>query len=238
MLAFLLLQLFLVGCVDGDVRHAQKYLRPRQRDAPRIIFDNGTMVDVVFAEHTGAEAFSGSLRIVLPVPKLPGKPLVYPRGHKCAGTPIVDWAGQPILGEGLVSYNYADDVFQAVRTNGKEVIIFGTVILDATTTPKEQRDIEKKDWYAFRSLVMEVVPGGDVRQLDLDLIKEILIRTGRMSSEEDMRLADRYNSDAEYVTNDLIPVEVIGSRYGLYRRNNKKPCRAVYVIGDGKFEGT
>lgn len=72
-------------------------------------------MDVVFTENTGAEAFSSSFRIVLPVPKQPGKPLVYPYGHKCAGTPIIDaWSKRPILGDGLVFYNYGDDVWQAV----------------------------------------------------------------------------------------------------------------------------
>lgn len=118
-----------------------------------------------------------------------------------------------------------------MKSDGNEVIIFGTVLVDATSVPKVHASIEKENWHAFESLVREVV-GGDVTQLTLPLIKEILIR----SAKEDMRLGDRYNTDLDYV-NGLIPEEIRGLHYGLYRRNDKDPCRAVYVLGVGGFEG-
>lgn len=118
-----------------------------------------------------------------------------------------------------------------VKSDGNEVIIFGSVILDATSVPKKVRAIDREDWGASHSIVMELVEG-DVSQLTLGLIREILIRTPK----DDMRLGDRYNSDLEYVSG-LAPIDVRGPHYGLYRRDDKKPCRAVYVIGDGEFEG-
>ncbi|KAH7707007.1 hypothetical protein AAVH_25760 [Aphelenchoides avenae] len=235
MLAFFLV-LFLVGCVDGDVRRGHKYLRPRPRNAlagaPRITFDNGTMVDVIFAEGFGAEVYSSTFRIVLPVPVEQGKPLVYPRGNPCAGTPVLDHNQKPIIGDGLVFVNYMDGNYQAVRSDGNEVIIFGSVILDANSVPKEVRAITREDWHAFHALVMDIVPGGKVKHLTLELIEEILTLT----KDKEIQLTDRYNSNRKYVSG-LVPIDVRGDHYGLYRRDDKEPCRAVYVMGDGKFEG-
>lgn len=78
---------------------------------------------------------------------------------------------------------------------------------------------------------MEVAEGVDVTQLTLAQINDLLIRAN------DQGLGDRYNSNRGRVLSHLIPVDAPTQYYGLYRRDESKICHAVYIVGDGSFQG-
>jgi hypothetical protein len=140
----------------------------------RTITSSGIRVDA----STGTAVISSAQKFILPVPALAGggEPPLYPTGHQKAGTPILDFQGEPIGERGMVFFNDKDQSVQAVAGDGQGVVIINEV----TAEQADQIDREVQQ------------PGASSDPLNLEQLKQILdfART-------ELKLGDIYNSTRE-----------------------------------------
>ena len=179
---------------------------------PRLI----TADQIDFGPEASTSVVSDTLRFVIPVPafKGGGEPLGPPQG---AG-PFLDWNGEPITGRGVVFFNPDDRCYQAAKGDGKEVVIFGLIT---------QRE-------ASRLAAVVAKLADDPNDLTLTQFKALL-----QFASEDLGQIAIYNSARAAVESTMIragPDTGIAD-YGLFRRRGQDLCDAVFVPGDGVFQG-
>lgn len=169
-----------------------------------------------FGPDKSTPVISDTLRFVIPVPAFAGggEPLTPPD----AGEPFRDWSGKPITGRGVVFFNPDDQCFQAAHGDGSEVVIFGLI-----TTAQAKR------------LQAEVAKSAtDPHDLTLPQFKAVLEFAAKQLGQIAI-----YNSTRAAVASAMIPAppDTGIDGYGLYRRSRQDLCDAVYVPGDGVFQG-
>ncbi len=179
---------------------------------PRLI----TADQIDFGPKASTPVVSDTLRFVIPVPAFEGggEPLTPPKGAE----PFSDWAGKPITGRGVVFYNPDDRCYQAAHGDGSEVVIFGLITRReasqlAAETAKSASDPNRLTLPQFKALL-------DFAAHDLGQIA--IYNAARASVENTMVRAGADTGIADY---------------GLYRRSGQDLCDAVFVPGDGVFEG-
>jgi hypothetical protein len=183
--------------------------------------------DLRFDPATSTSVISSSQKFIIPVPEFGGRgePLVYPKGDKKAGKPILDYEGKPIGDRGLVFFNAKDKSPQAVAGDGQGVIIINEVT-------KEQADRLYQTIQSFQQ---------DPNKLTLTQLKQVL-----EFAREELGLGDMYNSTRSFVKNRMTPaltgeVPRVGGTeieaYGLKKRDDRDLCHAVYIPGRFVFEG-
>jgi hypothetical protein len=179
---------------------------------PRLI----TADQIDFGPKASTPVVSDTLRFVIPVPVFEGggEPLVPPDGAEA----FTDWEGKPISGRGVVFYNPDDRCYQAARGDGSEVVIFGMINrreanLLAAETAKSASNPNRLTLPQFKALL-------DFAARDLGQIA--IYNAARASVESTMV---RAGADTGI------------SDYGLYRRSREDVCEAVFIPGDGVFEG-
>ena len=184
----------------------------------------------------GADVTSNARKFIMPVPQFEGEPLVYPEGAKdkdgksLAGTPIMDWQGQPIGDKGVVFFNQKDQAWQAVKSDGQGVIIMNQMT-------QEQSE----------ALLAKV--GGDPMKMSLDQLKDFLSfasapptvdeKTGEVSYDSGVGCKDMYNSDRAFIQKKMNAIETNPSGYaqfGMFRRDDQDVCKALFAEGPGEFE--
>lgn len=184
-----------------------------------------TAVDVNWDK--GAEVVSNAQKFVIPVPQFEGEPLIYPAGAKdkdgnsIAGKPIVDWQGQPIGEKGVVFFNAKDQAWQAVKSDGQ-----GVVIMNQITEPQGQQLLGK----------VKELTGGDPGKLTLEQFKEVL---SFANSEIGWQKPDMYNSDRDFIKkkmNALESTETGIPQFGLFRRDDRDVCKALFAEGPAEFQ--
>lgn len=172
----------------------------------------------------GAEVVSNAQKFVIPVPKFEdgGEPLVYPEGAKdkngadIAGTPIKDWQGQPIGDKGVVFWNERDQAWQACKADGN-----GVVIMNQMTEEQGKMMMDKI--------------GGDPNHLTLQQFKEVL----EYANSDEVGCRDMYNSDRDFISKKMNAMETSETgipQYGLFRRDDRDVCKALFAEGPGEFE--
>jgi hypothetical protein len=179
---------------------------------PRLI----TADQIDFGPKTSTPVVSDTLRFVIPVPAFEGggEPLVPPKGSE----PFTDWEGKPITGRGVVFYNPDDRCYQAAHGDGDEVVIFGLI---------SQREAKRLAAEAEQL-------AADPNKLTLAQFKTLL----RFAAEDVGQIAI-YNTARSAVDSTMVragPDTGIPD-YGLYRRSGEDLCDAVFVPGEGVFEG-
>ena len=179
----------------------------------QINFDNGSPV------------VSSAQKFVIPVPKFAdgGEPLVYPqgatnkKGEDIGGQPIADWQGKPIGERGVVFFNEKDKAWQAVPGDGTGVVIMNQVTEDQS------------------KMLLDKV-GGDPGKLSLEQFKEVLTFANK-----EVGLGDMYNSDRGFISSKMNPLETQDTgipQYGMFRRDDRDVCHALFLDGSGEFKGT
>lgn len=179
----------------------------------QINFDNGSPV------------VSSAQKFVIPVPNFAdgGEPLVYPegatnkKGENIGGQPISDWQGKPIGERGVVFFNEKDAAWQAVPGDGTGVVIMNQVTEDQS------------------KLLLDKV-GGDPSKLSLQEFKEVLTFANK-----EVGLGDMYNSDRGFISSKMNPLETQDTgvpQYGMFRRDDRDVCHALFVEGSGEFKGS
>lgn len=179
---------------------------------PRLI----TADQIDFGPEASTPVVSDTLRFVIPVPAFEGggEPLVPPEGSG----PFLDWAGKPIAGRGVVFFNPDDRCYQAAQGDGNEVVIFGLI-----------------SHHEARQLAAEAAKlAADPNRLTLAQFKALL-----QFAAEDMGQIAIYNSARASVESTMVRVgpDTGIADYGLYRRSGQDLCDAVFVPGDGVFQG-
>jgi len=173
--------------------------------------------DINWDDSVDVISSSSVVKFIIPVPHEKGDPLVYPDGEN-KGKPIADWEGNPVGEDGIVFYNGVDNCVQAVPSNGTGVIILNNI------SQEEARVL--KDYQL--SLESNEITG-------LDSIK------GTLKKAEDLGIKDMYNSDTSFVLSKMKTYhgdELDGKvTSGMYRRDDRDICQAVYIEGKGTFEG-
>jgi hypothetical protein len=174
--------------------------------------------DIDFSSAT--KVISSAQKFIIPVPAFmsEGEPLVNPDGAN-AGKPIVDYQGNPIGDKGIVFFNGKDKSWQAASGDGKAVIIINGV------TEEQGRKVKSK--------IDEC--STDPASLTLPELKEVL-RYVR----EDLGIVDMYNSEKSFIASKMNPLPASQTgieAYGLYKRDDRDICQAVYVPGQGQFQG-
>ena len=174
---------------------------------------------------------SNAQKFILPIPAMAGEPLVYPQGvtktsgtgkrqtENVAGQPILDWEGKPIAEEGVVFFNAKDQSWQAVASDGQ-----GVVIMNQVTEDQSKKLIAKVQQLAV-----------DPNQLNLMQIKELL-----KYAQDELGINDMYNSNKEFIKSKMRPLESADSgveAFGLYCRDDRDVCRAIFIEGQGEFRG-
>ena len=213
----LLLALMPFALVTACNRRSEVETLSRKISPADLRFDPGTSTAVI----------SNAQKFIVPVPRLDsgGEPLVYPKGHEKAGTPILDYEGKPVGQKGLVFLNAKDQSWQAVAGDGEGVIIINEV------TQEQAKKLDKK--------VKELQK--DPNQLALSQLKEVLD-----FARNDLRLSDMYNSTRSFVNSKMTPVatdQAAGGEgtndeaYGLKKRDDRDVCHAIYIPGKFTFEG-
>lgn len=179
----------------------------------QINFDNGSPV------------VSSAQKFIIPVPKFAdgGEPLVYPqgatnkKGEDIGGQPIADWQGKPIGERGVVFFNEKDKAWQAVPGDGTGVVIMNQV-------SEEQS----------KQLLAKV--GGDPNNLSLQQFKDVLT-----FANSEVGLGDMYNSDRGFISSKMNALETQDTgipQYGMFRRDDRDVCHALFLEGSGEFKGT
>lgn len=179
---------------------------------PRLI----TADQIDFGPAASTPVVSDTLRFVIPVPAFEGggEPLTPPDGDEA----FSDWAGKRITGRGVVFYNPDDRCYQAARGDGTEVVIFGLI------TAREARQLA--------AAVERLAP--DPNNLTLAQFKAVLT-----FADQELGQIAIYNSTRESVAHAMTRVghDTGIPAYGLYRRSGQDLCDAVFVPGDGVFQG-
>ncbi len=188
----------------------------------------GTVTHGQFNFDEGSDVVSSAQKFIIPVPNFQnggGEDLVYPAGavnkdgQDIGGQPIADWEGKPIGGpgeKGLVFFNHKDQSWQAVKGDGAGVIILNQV------TDLQGRELQEKI-------------GNDPSNLSLQGLKDSLT-----FAQEKLGIGDAYNSDRDFIKSKMNPLETSDTgvpQYGLYRRDDRDVCKAIYVEGSGEFQG-
>ncbi len=172
----------------------------------------------------GADVVSNAQKFVIPVPQFEGggEPLVYPAGAKdkngadIGGTPIKDWQGQPIGDNGVVFWNEKDQAWQACKADGN-----GVVIMNQMTEEQGKKMMDKI--------------GGDPNKLTLQQFKEVL----EYANSDEVGCRDMYNSDRDFISKKMNAMETSLTgvpQYGLFRRDDRDVCKALFADGPGEFE--
>ncbi len=184
--------------------------------ADQLNFDNATPV------------ISGAQKFIIPIPPLKdgGVPLVYPAGEEKAGQAIADWEGKPIGERGVVFRNHKDNAVQAVAGDGTGVIIINNVD-------------DKMAGTIHNLLVMNKAFPNE--GMDANNITKALEAIALPKEEGGwVGVGDMYNSTGEFVKAKMTHVNQDQERkwmYGLFKRDDKDICKAVYVAGQGEFQG-
>ena len=164
-----------------------------------------------------------TLRFVIPIPKMEGKPFVEPAtlpdgsSNPNAGQVLKDYKGNPISGEGVVFFNFKDKNWAALKTDGSGIVIFNSI-------NEAKADLLEG---LFRTVVREPA----------ELTPETLERFLNIAAANGF--GDRYNSDAKYAAGNLVAHEDLRgakkesiANFGLHSRT-KDVLNAVYVPGEG-----
>jgi hypothetical protein len=181
----------------------------------------------------GADVVSNAQKFVIPVPQFEGggEPLVYPAGAKdkdgneIGGTPIKDWQGQPIGDTGVVFFNAKDQAWQAVKADGQGVVIMNQM------TEEQGKAIMNKI-------------GADPSKLTLEQFKEVLTFAATTEYNDKGEVTregckDMYNSDRDFISKKMNALETLDSgipQYGMFRRDDRDVCKALFADGPGEFE--
>lgn len=188
----------------------------------------GTLTHSQFDFDQGSEVVSSAQKFIIPVPRFEsegGEDLVYPAGAKnkegqdIGGQLIADWQGKPIGGpgeKGVVFFNHKDQSWQAVKADGEGVVILNQV------TEEQAAKLQDK-------------LGKDPSRLSLQEFKGAL-----EFAHGDLGIGDMYNSDRTFIKNKMNPLETSDTgipQYGLFRRDDRDVCHAIYVEGSGEFQG-
>lgn len=177
----------------------------------------------------GADVVSNAQKFVIPVPKFEGEPLIYPEGAKdkdgnsIAGKPVVDWQGAPIGDKGLVFFNPKDQAWQAVKSDGE-----GVVIMNQVTEAQGKKIMDK---------IQTLTGQNDPANLTLGQFKEVL--SFATSPEVGWEKPDMYNSDRGFISKKMNALETQDThipQYGLFRRDDRDVCKALFAEGPGEFE--
>jgi hypothetical protein len=175
---------------------------------------NLTTADINFSNAT--PVISGAQKFVIPVPAFMenGEELKKPDG-----SPIVDYKGNPIGDRGIVFFNGTDNSLQAAPGDGNSVIIINNV-----TAEQGKKIAAKIDGFST-----------DPAALSLSELKEVLkyVREG-------LGIKDMYNSDKGFIASKMNPLGTSKTgieAYGLHKRDDRDICQAVYVAGQGQFQG-
>ena len=167
---------------------------------------------------------SSTIKLVIPIPDLGdlGEELVFPSWHKNVGQAIKDWQGNVIKGKGVVFKNFKDDCIQAAKGDGNEVIIVNEII--------------EEDYYKLNSFINERWGTVNKERLNFKQIKDILEYI-----QNTLGIGDVYNSTKEFIRSNMLSIDgnTVNNivEFGLYRRDAREICRAVRLIGHGKFKG-
>jgi hypothetical protein len=179
---------------------------------PRLI----TADQIDFGPKASTPVVSDTLRFVIPVPAFEGggEPLVPPEGAEA----FSDWSGKPITGRGVVFYNPDDRCYQAAHGDGSEVVIFGLITRHeanqlAAETAKSASDPNRLTLVQFKALLDFAAHG---------LGQIAIYNAARASVEKTMVRAGADTGIPDF---------------GLYQRSGEDLCDAVFVPGDGIFEG-
>jgi hypothetical protein len=171
----------------------------------------------------GASVISSAQKFILPIPNLHGngEPLVYPDGDD-AGKQIADWEGNPIGDEGVVFFNAKDQAWQAVPADGTGVVIMNQA------TEEQAADLHQKIDTVLQGT------GRTISQLTLEETKEIITYAA-----QDLALDDMYNSDTGFIESKMTPVgpPSKAEAFGVYKRDDRDICQAIYISGQGEFQG-
>ena len=173
------------------------------------------------------DVVSSAQKFIIPIPKCHGEPLVYPEDvlkdgavKFKAGDPITDWQGKPIGSEGFVFKNAKDNAWQAVLTDGQGVIICNNVTqqqADAITFEIDDIGRNPDNW-------------------SINGIKQLV------ATIHSIGVDDTYNSDKAFVASKMQRMEATntfnpGTTIGLFRRDDRDVCQAIFVEGPGSFQG-
>jgi hypothetical protein len=177
-----------------------------------------TAGDLDFSDDATTLVCSGSLRFILPVPKLAGggEPLAPPAGARAAES-FKDTHGRPIKGRGIVFFNPDDDCWQAARGDGMAVIIISPVTeAEAAALMAKVNDLS-----------------GDPDRLTLDQLKAVV-----SYAIDELKIRSAYNSSRAFVAEHMTPADgVAADGIGLHWRQARDRCQAVFVPGRGRFMG-
>jgi hypothetical protein len=178
-----------------------------------------TPAQIDFSPQRSTAVISGAQKFVIPVPVFAGggEPLIYPDGGK-AGQPIEDWEGRKVSGKGIVFYNADDRAYQVAKGDGSAVILINAVTRD------------KADKLAARIAEFAGTP----ERLSLAQLKQVLAY-----ARQELDLPAIYDATRDFVATQMSPVEpgtgIVA--YGLHKRDERDICHAVYVAGEGEFQG-
>lgn len=182
------------------------------------------------------DVVSSAQKFILPVPKFEGEPLVYPKGAtdkdgaSIAGQDIKDWQGKPIAGPGetgVVFFNGKDNAWQAVKSDGNGVIIMNQA------TEEQAKQLQNKI-------------GAEPGKLKLEEFKSVLEFASAAPSVDSsgttsgLGLSDMYNSDRDFIKSKMNVMETSDTgvpQYGLHRRDDRDVCQALFIEGQGTFQG-
>ncbi len=189
----------------------------------------GTVTAGQLSFDKASDVVSSAQKFIIPVPTFAatggGERLVYPEGAKdkggtdLAGQPITDWQGKPIAGpdeRGVVFFNHKDQSYQAVKADGNGVVILNQV------TEEQGKKLQSKI-------------GEDPGKLSLKEFKDAL-----EFAHAELGVGDMYNSDRDFIKSKMNPMETSETgvpQYGLYRRDDRDVCQALYIEGSGEFQG-
>ena len=140
-------------------------------------------------ERTATKVVSSAQKFVIPVSTQCDEPLVYPPGHEKAGTPILDWKGNPIGERGIVFHNPKDNSIESAPGDGTGVVIIN--------------EVSREHAAALYAMIDEL--GGDPRNLSLQELRELL------QFARSLGLKDMYHSDVTFISQNMQPVEAVGS---------------------------
>jgi hypothetical protein len=178
-----------------------------------------TPAQIDFSPQRTTAVISGAQKFVIPVPVFPdgGEALVYPDGDK-AGQPIEDWEGRKVSGNGIVFYNEDDRAYQVAKGDGSAVILINAVTRD------------KADKLAARIAELAGTPD----RLSLAQLKQVLAY-----ARHELDLPAIYDATRDFVATHMSKVEPgTGiAAYGLHKRDERDICHAVYLAGEGEFQG-